>query len=105
MIDAREFRLPDVRPDQSYPFSKAARMAGVSPKTFTRWRSGGVKLPTGERIRLRAFRAGRKWCVTGAELIEFLRLMQTPAVQLDLPRRAVASSGRDYALAADRLGL
>lgn len=105
MIDARQVRLPDVRLDESYKFSKAARLAGVSPKTFIRWRVDGVKLPTGERIRLRAFRAGRKWCVTGAELIEFLTLMQTPAVQLDAPRRAGSAGGRDFAAAAEQLGL
>src|SRR5262245_33811722 len=64
----------------------------VNPRTLFRWISTGVKLPSGQVLRLEAVRLGGRW-LTSAEALQRFADAQTPDLgqpALPLPRTPTA---------------
>lgn len=66
-------------PEVAYlSLSEAAKMfpgrggRPLNPATLTRWAINGVKLPSGERLRLRAKRIGSRWLTVAEWMHEFI---------------------------------
>lgn len=76
--------------------------------TLIRWATVGVKAPSGERVRLRAVRAGSKWLTTDVWFAEFMSALAPgetpPADPIRSPhRRTKAAEAADREL--DALGI
>jgi len=87
---------------EEFSTSQAARQVQTAPSTIFRWIVHGVRIPGGQRLRLRAKRIGGAWRVEKAALDDFIRLLteaHRPEQAPPLPR----SSGRRQH-AADRAG-
>jgi hypothetical protein len=54
----------------------------VNPATIYRWIAEGVKLPSGEVVRLEAYRMGSRWLTT-VEALERFAERQTPRFDAD----------------------
>jgi hypothetical protein len=55
----------------------------VSPQTVYRWTTVGIPLPGGGRVRLRAWRIGRKLVTTADAIAEFIDAQQPTAPEND----------------------
>lgn len=96
--------------DRLRPIAEYARRLGIHPATICRWVQSGVKLPDGQRLRLRAIRAGSKWLVAESDWASFLdvqtaaRLPDSSASTIRSPaqrRRASEAAAREL----ERLGI
>src|ERR1700676_1506291 len=76
MIDMTKEKLIGLKAAaQLLPSSRLGRP--VSPTCVQRWLEGGVKLPSGECVRLEGVRLGRRWLTSVAALQRFAA-RQTP---------------------------
>jgi hypothetical protein len=82
----------------------------VHPTTLTRWALEGIRLSTGQRVKLRALRLPGGWRVTTEWLVEFVeqvtadRLARTqPATPAPTAPRSPAQRTRDLKRATDKL--
>ena len=89
-------------------FAEAARKlppfrAGrpVNPSTVFRWAFSGVRLPSGELLRLEAVRIGGRW-LTSSEALERFAARQTPQFAEPTPTPRSSSARQKAAAAASR---
>jgi hypothetical protein len=62
----------------------------VTPSTITRWITRGCPSRTGERVKLRAIRAGGRWVVRECDLAEFFLQLAGDATPPTPPRSPTA---------------
>jgi hypothetical protein len=61
--------------DDLVPLTEAARMVPggrtVSPVTLWRWTTAGLMAPDGKRVKLAAYRCGKRLCTTRTDMVQF----------------------------------
>jgi hypothetical protein len=70
------------------PTYRGKATAGSTP---FRWITEGIKLPTGQRVRLEAARIGGRWCTSAAALRRFFEAQQ--------PARTEGEEGQGHGVA------
>lgn len=84
-------RLSMVQAAKKIPSFRGGRP--TSPATLSRWVSDGVRLPTGETVRMEAERVGGRWVTSTAALARFIARqseawrVQAPAATRTVNRR------------------
>jgi len=93
----------DLRNETTISLMAAARMLPpgrrgrpINLSTILRWVLDGVRLPSGERVRLEGVRCGGRW-ITSIEAIERFCQRQTPGLDVDARKVSRTPTARQRA--------